>query len=171
MIPNEIFQRPLIAALVVDGLAATGLFWLHYSSVLARVIATDHTYMAASIIAVFAYLMVATTMMAWELNRFIANKIDVSDIATSLYFTKFDVVAFLTFMLPTMGFLGTVAGLAALMNATQGIDTETFASVVSDKTSAALFPTAAGLVAFMLLSFKRFLLTHSFRIHGFAREL
>mgnify|MGYP000908911288 CR=1 FL=1 len=171
MIPNMVFTRPVISLAVVDGLTLTGLFWLYHFGVLRQVISTDHTYLATGIFVVAVYLSLSLSVMAWELSRFISEKADASPIATSLFYTKFDVVAFGTVMLPSVGFLGTVIGLSSLMLSAKHVSVETFSDLVGSGTSTALYPTAVGLIGFLILSVKRFILTHSFRIHGFVREL
>lgn len=176
MIPLVLFRKPLLTMVVIDGLTLTGLFWLFHSGMLTRVIATDFTYLALTIFAIFTYVTLSLTNMSRGLGTLIEERNNnASDplfvASSSLFYTGFDVVAFTTVMLPTLGFLGTVIGLSSMMNGAHDVQIDTFSDFIGSSSAAALFPTMVGITAFLILSLKRFILMHSHRIHGLAREL
>lgn len=171
MLPSFVFKNPEITTVLFNCLLYTGLYWAWASGIFTDVVSTDYTYLALVNFILIIYCNVTMTIMSWELGRLIKNRYDDNNINESLYYTKFDFVAFITVLLPMIGFLGTVIGLAFLMKSAGGVTIENFAVAVGDGTSTALYPTMTGIVGWLVLSVQRFLLTHSFRLHGLAREL
>ena len=170
MIPLVVFKNPFLSWVLTSALFYSGLFWAYYTGLLAYVFHADSTHISFVLSIVLIYCNLSLGVMSHKLQQMIYDD-NVAPDRSSYFYTLFDSIGMFMTVAPTMGLLGTVIGLSRLMKDAATVNIDTIVELLGTGTGAALFPTAVGLVLSIVLGFQRFIPMHSFRIHGFARDL
>lgn len=170
MIPLIVFKNPFLTWVLTSALLYSGLFWAYYTGLLAYVLLADFTYIAALLLGILIYCNLSLGVMSHRLQQMIYDE-NVKMDESSYFYTLFDTIGMFMFVAPTLGLLGTVIGLSRLMKDAATVNIDTIVELLGTGTGSALFPTAMGLVLVVVLTIQRFIPMHSFRVHGFAREL
>lgn len=146
--------RPFIPILVAATMTAVGVYWLFYLGVWSHAWKADKFFLTSLIFFLFAGAIGFMLAAAGAHERGAPSEVTEERLRT---------VSYVAATLPTVGFLGTVAGLINLMESSVGLTPENLSAVVAEGTSVALYPTAAGMIAFVVLGFMRFCLSESLR--------
>jgi hypothetical protein len=170
MIPLVVFRNPFLSWVLVSALLYSGLFWAYYSGLITYVIAADFTYIALALLLVLVYCNLSLGWMSHRLQQMIADEYEDEE-DSSYFYTLFDTIGLWMFIAPSLGLLGTVIGLSHIMKESATVDIDSIVTLLGTGTGSALFPTAMGLVLTIILQFQRFIVMHSFRVHGFAQSV
>jgi hypothetical protein len=169
MIPMIVFRNPFLSWVLSSAILYSAVFWAYYSGILTHIYEADFTCIAVGLVGLMVYTNLSLGVMAHHLQQYIFT--GATDEETSLYYTQFDVIGYFLITAPSLGLFGTVIGLSRLMETSANVSIENIANLIGTGTGAALYPTGVGVLMLLVIGFQRFLLTHSFRINGFARQL
>lgn len=164
-----VVSNPFITWLISFLLAATGVFWMFHTGVAHIVFGTDFTYISWGLFAIGIATSLFIGLLAWRIqvrsNWLYYNELD----------PLVDIGWFVSSILPQIGFIGTVIGIAYMFQ-TQitGVTITDIAAVsklmasIGEKTGTALYPTLVGLAASIFIKVQLFVL--QFSIEGLGHE-
>ena len=174
----NIVKNPFLTWLFITGLTATGFFWAVYYGLIGMIVISDFTQITWAIMAIFALANVYLGWIAYRLQSDLDDMgfVEAVSVQKSLY-QEFDIFWFLSAKLPQLGFIGTVIGLAHLLQtSTMGItaaDSSLVATLmhsIGSTSGTALYPTLMGLIASLLIQLHLFILTYIFKRRGYVSE-
>lgn len=171
-----IWYNPFLSWLILTVLTHTGVFWAWHSGIFNLLLASDFTRISIGLFIVFVFLNVILGLKAYKLQSFINSENYPDPVETANFYDGFDLWNYVVAIFPYVGFIGTVIGLANLMQtSTTGVDLDADAikvlmQHVGQNSGAALYPTLIGGMGHLIIRTHVKILTHTFMKQRYASE-